>query len=58
MSAVVVMNEETRRTEQYNDIVANIKPLMTAGKGKNQRVIIGSAVVPLMTYNKFRKLIS
>lgn len=47
MSAVVAMNEETRRIEQYNDIVANIKPLMTVGKGKNQRVITGSAVVPL-----------
>lgn len=47
MSAVVAMNEETRRMEQYNDIVANIKPLMTVGKGKNQRAITGSAVVPL-----------
>lgn len=47
MSAVVAMNEEIRRMEQYNDIVANIKPLMTVGKGKNQRVITGSAVVPL-----------
>lgn len=47
MSAVVAMNEETRRMEQYNDIVANIKPLMTTGKGKNQRAITGSAVVPL-----------
>ena len=47
MSAVVAMNEETRRMEQYNDIVANIKPLMTIGKGKNQRAITGSAVVPL-----------
>lgn len=47
MSTVVAMNEETRRMEQYNDIVANIKPLMTVGKGKNQRVITGSAVVPL-----------
>ena len=47
MSAVVAMNEETRRVEQYNDIVANIKPLMTIGKGKNQKVITGSAVVPL-----------
>lgn len=47
MSAVVAMNEETRRMEQYNDIVANIKPLMTVGKGKNQRVITGSAVVPI-----------
>lgn len=47
MSAVVAMNEETRRMEQFNDIVANIKPLMTVGKGKNQRAITGSAVVPL-----------
>ena len=47
MSAIVAMNEETRRMEQYNDIVANIKPLMTTGKGKNQRAITGSAVVPL-----------
>lgn len=47
MSAVVSMNEETRRMEQFNDIVANIKPLMTTGNGKNQRAITGSAVVPL-----------
>ena len=47
MSAVVAMNEETRKIEQFNDIVANIKPLMTVGKGKNQRAITGSAVVPL-----------
>lgn len=47
MSTVVAMNEETRRMEQYNDIVANIKPLMTVGNGKNQRVITGSAVVPI-----------
>jgi len=47
MSAVVAMNEEARRMEQFNDIVANIKPLMTVGKGKNQRAITGSAVVPL-----------
>lgn len=47
MSTIVAMNEETRRMEQFNDIVANIKPLMTVGKGKNQRAITGSAVVPL-----------
>lgn len=47
MNTVVAMNEETRRMEQFNDIVANIKPLMTTGKGKNQRAITGSAVVPL-----------
>ncbi len=47
MSAVVAMNEETRWIEQFNDIEANIRPLMTVGKGKNQRVMTGSAVVPL-----------
>lgn len=47
MSTVVAMSEEIRRMEQFNDIVANIKPLMTVGKGKNQRAITGSAVVPL-----------
>lgn len=47
MSTVVSMNEETRRMEQFNDIVANIKPLMTSGKGKSQKTITGTAVVPL-----------
>lgn len=46
MSAVA-MNEETRRMEQYNDIVANITPTMIDGKGKNQRVITGNVTVPL-----------
>ena len=45
MEAITTTNE--RKIEQYNDIVANIKPLMTVGKGKNQTVITGSAVVPL-----------
>lgn len=47
MSAVVAINEETRRMEQFNDIMATIKPLMTSGKGKNVRIITGSTVVPL-----------
>jgi len=47
MSAVVAMSEETRRIEQFNDMFANIKPLTTIGKGKNQRTITGSVVVPL-----------
>ena len=47
MNTTIAFDEETRRMEQYNDIVANIKPLMTVGKGKNQRTITGSAVVPL-----------
>lgn len=46
MNAVVAMSEETRKM-QFNDIVANIKPLMTVGKGKAQRTLTGSAVVPL-----------
>lgn len=46
MNTVVTMNEETRRM-QFNDIVANIKPLMTVGKGKAQKTLTGSAVVPL-----------
>lgn len=36
---------EGERFDAY--IVANIKPLMTVGKGKNQRAVTGSAVVPL-----------
>lgn len=47
MSAVVSMNEDTRRMEQFNDIMATIKPLMTTGKGKNVKTITGSTVVPL-----------
>ena len=47
MSKVVAMSNEERRREQYNDTIANIKPLMTIGKGRNQRTITGSVVVPL-----------
>lgn len=44
MSTVVAMNEETRRMEQFNDIVANVKPL----EKHLSRVIIGdSAAVSL-----------
>lgn len=47
MGTVLAMDDDVRRMEQYNDIYANIKPLTTVGKGKNQRTITGSAVVPL-----------
>lgn len=47
MSAVVVMNNLERRKEQFNDIMANITPMMTEGKGRNMKTITGSAVVPL-----------
>lgn len=40
-------NEEERRIEQFNDIMANINPMQTIGKGKNMRTVTGSAVVPL-----------
>ena len=45
MSAVMEKKEETRRKEKYNDIVENIKPLMTVGKGKNKRAVTGSAML-------------
>lgn len=44
---VTSFNEEERRVEQFNDIMANITPMMIEGRGKNQRIITGSAVVPL-----------
>lgn len=47
VSAAQTIKIDSRREEQFNDIVANIKPFGTTGKGKNQRTIIGSAVVPL-----------
>lgn len=47
MSVDQAIKIDSRREEQFNDIVANIKPFGTVGKGKNQRTIIGSAVVPL-----------
>lgn len=47
MSAAQAIKIDSRREEQFNDIVANIKPFGTVGKGKNQKTIIGSAVVPL-----------
>lgn len=47
MRTGILSKKETRRIEQYNDIYANIKPLTVIGKGKNQRTVTGSAVVPL-----------
>lgn len=46
MSATVMTNEE-RRMEQFNDVMANVKPLTVIGKGRNQKIITGSVVVPL-----------
>ena len=47
MGSVLAMNEDERRKERFNDVVANIKPLTVIGKGRNMRTITGSAVVPL-----------
>lgn len=44
---VTSFNEEERRIEQFNDIMANINPMQTIGKGRNMRTVTGSAVVPL-----------
>ena len=48
MSAVVAMNEETRRMEQFNDIVANIKATYDCWKSKNQRAITGVHLFPCL----------
>ena len=47
MSTVIKMNEEDRRAEQFNDVMANAKPMITEGKGKSLRTITASACVPL-----------
>lgn len=38
---------DERQIERYNDIMSNIKPLVTIGKGKNQRMLSASAMVPI-----------
>lgn len=47
MSTVLAMNSEARRIEQFNDIMANVTPMMTKGKGKTLHTITGVANVPL-----------
>lgn len=47
MSTIVAMNTELRNVEQFNDTIANIRPEMVIGKGKNQKTITGSVTVPL-----------
>lgn len=39
--------ERLFRAEQFNNIMSNVKPLMTTGTGKEQRVITATATVPL-----------
>lgn len=47
MSTIIKMNEEERRIEQFNDVMANAKPMITEGKGRSLRTITASACVPL-----------
>lgn len=47
MSTVIKMNEDDRRREQFNDVMANAKPMITDGKGRSLRTITASACVPL-----------
>ena len=44
---VAVFDEMTRRMEQFNDIMANVKPMQTVGTGKGMKTVTGSAVVPI-----------
>ena len=44
---VTVFDEMTRRMEQFNDIMANVKPMQTVGTGKGMKTVTGSAVVPI-----------
>ena len=47
MSVVVKMNEEERLAEQFETVMANARPMMTEGRGKNMRTITAFAEVPL-----------
>lgn len=47
MSAIVAIDNEERRIEQFNDIMANVSPMMTKGRGKSLHTITASANVPL-----------
>lgn len=44
---VTSISEEERRIEQFKDTMANVRPLMTVGTGRNQRTVTGSVSVPL-----------
>lgn len=47
MGTITAMNVNARQQEQFNDIMANVKPFATVGAGNRQKTIMGSAVVPL-----------
>lgn len=44
---ITSMSIEARREEQFNDTVANIRPVLTDGKGKNLKTVTGFVMVPL-----------
>ena len=44
---VVSIDEDKRREEQFNDIIANAKPMITEGQGRTLHTITASACVPL-----------
>lgn len=47
MGTLTTIKTDERQMEQFNDIMANVKPFATVGSGKRQKVLMGSAVVPL-----------
>lgn len=47
MAKVVRIENEETRVERYNDVMSNIKPMLTKGKGRTLHTITGSACVPL-----------
>lgn len=40
------VQEDVRRMEQFNNIMRNVKPLMTIGQGKNMKVITATSILP------------
>ena len=46
-NVAVTIDEDRRRREQFEDIMANAKPLSVVGKGRSQRVLTATATVPL-----------
>ena len=47
MAKVLRIENEETRIERYNDVMSNIKPMLTKGRGRTLHSITGSACVPL-----------
>ena len=41
------VTELNRRRDQYNDIMANVNPLMMSGSGRNRHMVTATATIPL-----------